>query len=88
MKKPNKITKNMVLCAKCKKPIHIDDLALISKEGMYHKKCAFELFLQNPDGFLITEEPHIKSQFYNICKNCGEKYPFITKKCKKYKNEK
>lgn len=25
---------------------------------------------------------HVKSEFYDICKNCGEKYPFKTKKCK------
>lgn len=60
MKTPKRITKEMVLCAECKKPIHIDDLALISKEGMFHKECCFKIFYQNPDGFLTGEEVRIK----------------------------
>ena len=29
-----------VKCARCGKKIHVDDLALINKKGMWHKKCA------------------------------------------------
>lgn len=38
MKLPKRKTKEMVLCVECKRPIHIDDLAMITKEGMWGKK--------------------------------------------------
>ena len=56
MKKPKRLTKDMVLCAECKRPIHIDDLALISNEGMFHKECCFKIFYKNPSGFLTGAE--------------------------------
>lgn len=34
------------------------------------------------DEFLQKTNAHIKSEFYDICKNCGEEYPFKTKECK------
>lgn len=62
MIKPKRRTKEMILCADCKKPIHIDDLALISKEGMFHKECCFKIFCQNPEGFLIGAEMRIRKE--------------------------
>ncbi len=60
MKKPKRKTKDMVLCVECKKPIHIDDLAMITKEGMYHKGCCFRVLWQRPDGFLLGFEGKVK----------------------------
>lgn len=36
MKKPNKVKKEHIKCRGCGKPIHIDELGMINKEGMYH----------------------------------------------------
>ena len=55
-------TKDMVLCAYCKKPIHIDDLALISKEGMFHKECCFKILYQDSSGFLTGAEVKIRNK--------------------------
>lgn len=49
MKQPKRKTKNMVLCADCKKPIHIEDIGLISKEGMFHKECIFRVLHTNKE---------------------------------------
>ena len=60
MKQPKRKTKEMVLCVECKKPIHIDDLAMITKDGMYHKDCAFKVFYMNSEGFLTGSEMKTK----------------------------
>lgn len=36
MKEPKEIKKEHVLCISCKKPIHIDELGAINKQGMCH----------------------------------------------------
>ena len=56
MKQPKRKTKEMILCVECKKPIHIDDLAMVTKEGMYHKSCTFKVFYMNSKGFLTGYE--------------------------------
>jgi len=39
MKAPIKITSDMKLCPRCNQPVHMDDLAMINKEGYWHKDC-------------------------------------------------
>ncbi len=36
MKEPTKINPEHVLCPSCNKPIHIDEFAMVTKEGLYH----------------------------------------------------
>lgn len=36
MKEPTKIKEEHIKCQGCGKPIHIKELGLITKEGMYH----------------------------------------------------
>ena len=60
MIKPKRRTKDMVLCAECKKPIHIDDFAGVTPEGIWHKECLFRIFYKNKDGFLTGLEYKIK----------------------------
>jgi hypothetical protein len=38
----------------------------------------------NCEKFISSNKPsHTKSDIYDICKNCGEKYPFKTEYCRK-----
>ena len=59
MKQPKRKNKRMVLCAECGKPIHIDDLGLISKEGMFHQECTFRV-LHTREDFIEGYEVKIK----------------------------
>lgn len=56
MIQPKRKTKDMVLCVECKKPIHVDDLGMIDKRGMWHKQCLFKILYMNPDKFLTGAE--------------------------------
>jgi hypothetical protein len=60
IQKPKRKTKEMILCAECNKPIHIDDLGVVSYKGLYHKDCCFKIY-QLHQGFLIGVEMKVKS---------------------------
>ena len=62
MKKPLRKTKDMILCVECKSPIHIDDLGLMSKEGLYHKECSFKIVYQDQKGFIFGFEGRVKEK--------------------------
>lgn len=65
MKKPKRQTKEMVLCVECKKPIHLDDLGMISKEGLWHQECLFRIARLNPERFIIGYEALIRKKVKN-----------------------
>jgi len=52
----------MVLCVNCKKPIHVDDLGMINKDGLWHKECLFKILYLNPDNFLTGMEVKVKKK--------------------------
>lgn len=62
MIKPKRKTKDMVLCFECKQPIHFDDLAMITKDGLRHKGCCFRIFWLTQDNFIIGYESKVKSK--------------------------
>lgn len=66
IKKPRRKTKDMVLCVSCKKPIHADDLGMITKEGLWHKQCLFRILYQTPDCFLTGVEVKVKSSLLEV----------------------
>ena len=48
MKTPKKIKKEHIKCVGCGKPIHIDELGAITKEGFIHNNtvCLLQIFHQ------------------------------------------
>ena len=51
---------NMILCQSCGNPIHITDLGMIKKEGMWHKECCLRDSCEVA-GFLIYSSEKVKS---------------------------
>lgn len=51
-----------VKCAYCKRPIHIDDLGVISTKGLFHKECCFRVLMQDPNSFITGYEVKIRKE--------------------------
>lgn len=69
IKRPKRKTKKMVLCVSCKNPIHRDDLGMITKEGLWHRQCLFQIIYQTPDCFLTGYEIRVKESILEDLKN-------------------
>ena len=59
-KKPKYTKKEYIKCVQCNKPIYIDDLGMINKDGLWHKECYFRVCYLDSKGFIYGYETKVR----------------------------